>query len=244
MRLALISDIHGNLAALEAVAADIARRGADRIVVLGDNVSGPLLPSETARYLMATGWLTLAGNHERQILQPGPGGRAPSDLYAFGQLSGAELAWLRTLPPTARFDDVLLCHGTPDSDLEYFLESVQGDGIRLASAEEIESRAGGETAPLIACGHTHHPRAVRRAGGQLIVNPGSVGLPAFSTDRPTPHTVQTGSPDARYAIAERAGGVWRAESIAVPYDFAPMAALAERRGRPDWARALATGYLR
>ncbi|HJR75006.1 MAG TPA: metallophosphoesterase family protein [Luteimonas sp.] len=243
MRLALISDIHGNLAALEAVAADIARRGADRVVVLGDNVSGPLLPSETARYLMASGWLTLAGNHERQILHPGPGGRAPSDHYAFEQLSDAELAWLRTLPPTARFDDVFLCHGTPGSDLEYFLESVQGDGIRLASADEIESRTGGETAALIACGHTHHPRAVRRAGGQLIVNPGSVGLPAFFTDWPTPHAVQTGSPDARYAIAERSGDTWSAESIAVPYDFAPMATLAERRGRPDWAHALSTGYM-
>ena len=55
MRIALLSDIHGNLAALEAVVADIDRRGADRIVNLGDSLSGPLLPRETAQYLMAAG---------------------------------------------------------------------------------------------------------------------------------------------------------------------------------------------
>lgn len=244
MRLALVSDIHGNLAALEAVAADIGRHGVDRVVNLGDNVSGPLLPLETARFLMASGWLSLAGNHERQVLYPGPQGRAASDEYAYTQLGDEELAWLRTLPSTARIDDVFLCHGTPTSDLEYFLETVEGEGVRLADADQIERRAAGEDASLIACGHTHHPRAVRRANGQLIVNPGSVGLPAFATDYPTPHIVQTGSPDARYAIVERTAGGWRAQHLAVPYDHAPMAALARKRNRPDWERALSIGYLR
>ena len=69
MRIAFVSDIHGNLPALEAVAADIHRRGADRVVNLGDNLSGPLLPRETAQWLMASDWLSLAGNHERQVLQ-------------------------------------------------------------------------------------------------------------------------------------------------------------------------------
>ena len=73
MRLALVSDIHGNLAALEAVAADIRRRGADSVVNLGDNLSGPLLPLETAHFLMASGWLSLAGYHERQLLACDPG---------------------------------------------------------------------------------------------------------------------------------------------------------------------------
>ena len=54
MRIALVSDIHGNLAALEAVAADIRRRGVDRVANLGDNVSDPLWPQETAHYLMAS----------------------------------------------------------------------------------------------------------------------------------------------------------------------------------------------
>ena len=68
MRIAIVTDIHGNLPALEAVAADIKRQGADLIVNLGDSLSGPLLPLETAQYLMSAGWLSLAGNHERQVL--------------------------------------------------------------------------------------------------------------------------------------------------------------------------------
>jgi predicted phosphodiesterase len=244
MRLALVSDIHGNLAALEAVAADIARRAVDRVVNLGDNLSGPLLPLETAHFLMASGWLSLAGNHERQVLDPGPQGRAASDEYAHARLGDAELAWLRTLPPTARLEGALLCHGTPTSDLEYFLETVENGGVRLAGADEIERRAAGEAAPLIACGHSHHPRAVRRTSGQLIVNPGSVGLPAFATERPIPHVVQTGSPDARYAIVERVAGRWQAQHLTVPYDHASMAALARKMNRLDWQRALSTGYLR
>jgi predicted phosphodiesterase len=67
-RIALISDIHGNLAALEAVAADIQKRAVDCVVNLGDSLSGPLLPLETAQLLMAAGWLSLAGNHEQQLL--------------------------------------------------------------------------------------------------------------------------------------------------------------------------------
>ena len=83
MRIVLVSDIHGNLAALEAVVGDIGRRGVDQTVNLGDSVSGPLLPLETARFLMAAGWATIAGNHERQLLTQGPGPRGASDAYAF-----------------------------------------------------------------------------------------------------------------------------------------------------------------
>ena len=81
MRIALVSDIHGNLPALEAVAADIKRRGADIVVNIGDSLSGPLLPLETAQFLMAQDWVHLAGNHERQILTLHAGSGA-SDTFA------------------------------------------------------------------------------------------------------------------------------------------------------------------
>ena len=68
MRIAAVSDIHGNLFALDAVLADIARRGVYLIVNLGDIVSGPLLPLDTAQRLMALGLPTIRGNHERQVL--------------------------------------------------------------------------------------------------------------------------------------------------------------------------------
>jgi diadenosine tetraphosphatase ApaH/serine/threonine PP2A family protein phosphatase len=96
---------------------------------------------------------------------------------------------------------------------------------------------------LVLCGHTHHPRALRTATGQLIVNPGSVGLQAYDDDRPYPHLIETGSPDARYAIVERLPEGWSAALIAVPYEHETMARLAERNGMPDWAHALRTGYM-
>lgn len=99
MRIALVSDIHGNLPALEAVAADIRRRGADTVLCLGDNLSGPLLPRETAQWLMASGWPVLAGNHERQILEWQPGTGGASDGHALSTLGEAELTWLRGLQP-------------------------------------------------------------------------------------------------------------------------------------------------
>jgi len=242
MRIAVVSDIHGNLPALEAVAADFRRRGVDAVVNLGDSLSGPLLPLETAQYLMAQDWTHLAGNHERQILDTGVA-QGASDLYARSRLTGRELSWLGTLGPRADFaDDVLLCHGTPDSDLHYLMETVEPDRFRMASAAELEQRLAGTAAALIVCGHSHVPRSLRTARDQLVVNPGSVGVPGFVATRPHPHVVQNGSPDARYAIVERRGGRWQSCLYAVPYDFRPMATLAAQRGRPDWERVLASGY--
>jgi predicted phosphodiesterase len=244
MRLAIVTDIHGNLAALEAVVTDIRRRGVDQIVNLGDSLSGPLLPLETAQFLMAEGWLSLAGNHERQILTHSAQRRGPSDEYAHSQLTAKEFSWLKSLAPSVRLTpEIFLCHGTPSSDTEYFLETVESGAVRLATSKEVEVRLGAELAPLVACGHTHVPRAVHTARGQLMINPGSVGLPAYDDIHPVPHVIETGSPDARYAIAEKIQGGWAVSLLSVPYDNRSMARLARLHGRPEWEHALLTGYL-
>lgn len=250
MRIALVSDIHGNLAALEAVAADFKRRGVDAVVNLGDSLSGPLLPLETAQFLMAQDWTHLAGNHERQILAVQAGADAAagaigqahgaSDLYAHAQLTRRELDWIGTLRPALQFaPDVFLCHASPHSDVVALLQNAE----RAAAAQEIEARLGPVDAALVACGHSHVARSVRSARGQLIVNPGSVGQPAYRDTHPYPHAIEAGSPDARYAIAERRDGVWQACLINVPYPHQAMAALATARARPDWAAALRSGYM-
>jgi len=249
MRLALVSDIHGNLPALEAVLADVARRGADRIANLGDHLSGPLWPAETAAFLMRQSWPQLAGNHERQLLTHPIDEMGASDRYARAQLGQTALAWLAALPGTFSIaDDVFLCHGTPASDLTYFMETIAPGGVRMATRDELDARlatsAAAAAAGLVACGHTHVPRALRSSGGVLIVNPGSVGLPAYDDDRPSFHVIENGSPDARYAICERTAAGWRAELISIPYDHESAAAQAERNGRTDWAHALRTGYAR
>lgn len=244
MRIAVVSDIHGNLAALQAVVADLERRGVDTVVNLGDSLSGPLLPRETARYLMARDWVHLGGNHERQVLNLDPQTCDPSDAYARAQLGAAELDWVASLKPRHRYSgEIFLCHGTPDRDAEYFLESVEPGLLRAATQEEVGQRLGAIDAAVVVCGHTHVPRLMRSARGQLLANPGSVGQPAWDDDQPVYHAVENGAPDARYAIIEKHDSRWSVQLIAVPYDHEAMAALAIRHGRPDWDRILRTGHL-
>lgn len=238
MRIAVISDVHGNLAALKAVAADFRGRSVDAVINLGDSLSGPLLPRETARFMMATDWLHLAGNHDRQILELGPGSGA-SDQFAHEELGIEELEWLASLPQKQEIaPDVFACHGTPDSDVICLLEEAE----RPASPLKIETRLTGVNAAVILCGHSHVPRSVR-SRGRLIVNPGSVGQPAYADDMPHPHVIESGSPDARYALIERRNGEWSASLINVPYPSEEMALLAISRGQPKWAAALRTGYV-
>lgn len=255
MRIVALSDIHGNLPALEAVLAEVARLGADVVVNLGDIVSGPLWPRETAQRLMALALPTIAGNHERQLLTIPRERQSASDAHAAAALGGAERAWLRGLPAARQLaDDVACCHGTPASDLHYLLETVttgfgiEGSrGVRAASADEVAARCGGIDVDvggsLLLCGHSHVPRALRLAGGMLVVNPGSVGLQAYDDDQPAEHWVEMGSPHARWALVERQqpGADWNVALMATAYDWEAAARQAERNGRGDWADALRTG---
>lgn len=263
MRIAFVSDIHGNLAALDTVMEDMARRQVNQVVNLGDTVSGPLLPLETAQRLRQQDWLHVAGNHERQVLTLPLERQIASDAYTSAQLTGYDKRWLAghanpcdprlhrgEMWPEHLGGDVALCHGSPRSDIEYLLETPVGETARLATAVEIDERLDGRIPPhisLLACGHSHVPRSVRTATGLLIVNPGSVGQPAYDDDHPYPHSsyhrIETGSPDARYAVVEQRGGRWACELVSVAYDFESMASLADQRGRPDWSHALRTGHM-
>ena len=247
MKIAVLSDIHGNLAALDAVLADAQGRHVDQIVNLGDICSGPLCPVETAERLMALNLPTIRGNHERQLLTLAPDDMGPSDRHTAALLRPVHREWLAGLPDHLWLErDVLMVHGTPGSDITYYLESVTPDGLRPATRAEVHERTGQTRAGLILCGHTHLPRQMEIYLGDgrhcLIVNPGSVGLPAYTDDRPWPHHVETGSPHARYAVVTRQNGEWSTEFITVAYDWASAANIAQANGRPDWASALATGF--
>jgi putative phosphoesterase len=245
VKIAALSDIHGNLLALEAVLADLDRRGADLIVNLGDILSGPLLPRETADRLMALGFPTISGNHERQVLCMAPEDMGASDRYASGTITQAQRDWMSALPPVLRpASDVFMCHATPQNDVDCYLEDIVDGELRPAALRTIEERTGSCDASLIFCGHSHIPHLSRLHSGQVIVNPGSVGIQAYEGHHPGPHTVEIGSPHARYAIAERTPAGWMVEFIAVPYDWDAAARLAQQRGREDWVRALRTGFVR
>lgn len=243
MRIAVLSDVHGNLEALEAVLADVAAHGPDVTVNLGDLLSGGLWPRETADRLLALDLPTVRGNHERQLLELPPERMSRSDRFAHDALLPHHRDWLASLPATLELPgDVLAFHGTPTDDLTYLLDTVDPDGARPATLPEVLDRLGPEAGrPLLLCGHTHLSRAVALPGGGLVVNPGSVGWPAYDDDDPYPHVMEAGTPHARWALTERVGTRWEATLRAVEYDGEHAARAAESHDRPDVARALRTG---
>ncbi len=213
------------------------------MINLGDHVSGPLQAAETADLLMSEPWIHIRGNHDRQLMDRPVEKMGASDRAAFAQLRTRHREWLANLPPTEAFgEDVLLCHGSPRDDLEYLLEDVVGNHVQLASGVRIQERLGHIEASLVLCGHTHIPRVVLTERRTWIVNPGSVGLPAFDDTSPCLHYIENGSPHARYAVVHWSRKKARVEFIAVEYDWHAAAQEAAWRDRFDWACALTSGY--
>jgi len=239
-RLAVLTDIHGNLAALEAVIADAEAQGCIAFVNLGDSLSGPLWPAETADLLIERAWPTIAGNHERQLLTIDRARMGASDAFASDALNDRHFQWLASLPPTLELSpEVLLCHGTPADDLEHFLHTVDGGTVREATEAETLERAGDCSEALILCGHTHLPRIVTLEDGRTIANPGSVGLQAYDDNHPVDYRVEVGDPCARYAIVDGMALTLRA----IDYDHIAAARRAEANGSAGWAVALRTGRM-
>ncbi len=242
-RMAVLSDIHGNRWALEAVLADIKRRGIREIVNLGDSLYGPLDPKGTAEILMGLGLPTVRGNEDRILVEASKNsGESATFRLVLDSLSGDIFRWLNSQLLTMAFrDQFFLCHGTPFCDSEYLLLEVRKEGVSLRKREDLMARTAAVNQPVILCGHDHLSHIISLSGEKLIVNPGSVGLPAYSDDDPHPHRMETGTPHARYAVVSRIESGWLAEDIAVPYPWEIAASVAGENGRPDWARWLISG---
>jgi diadenosine tetraphosphatase ApaH/serine/threonine PP2A family protein phosphatase len=241
--IAVLSDIHGNRWALEAVLDDIRRRGIRDMVNLGDCLYGPLDPSGTARILMELGMPTVRGNEDRIILdEPGRHPGSPSLPFVQGSLKPEHLDWLKTLPPTAcAFDDLFLCHGTPDRDDAYLLWEVRESGCRRLPADAIARRLQAVPQPVVLCGHDHLPALLALPDGRHVVDPGSVGLPAYRDHSPYPHVMEAGSPHARYSVIQSLPSGLAVEAIAIPYAWQSAVATAAENSRADWAEYLRTG---
>jgi putative phosphoesterase len=202
MRLALISDVHANLEALDAVLAHVAAWGADAIACAGDLVGYGPDPDACLERLRERGALCIAGNHDGMVLGRlglercvSAGVRAA--LWTRRTLSAGGRAWLASLPATRRIGDVVLCHGSLDDVRQYVATPRAAD----ATLEALARREPDAT--VLVAGHTHHqvlyhpgapwlppPPGVRlplAAARRWLVNPGSVGQ---SRDR---------APLARYA---------------------------------------------
>ena len=196
-RLAVISDVHGNLAALEAALADIKRHKPDRVVVTGDLVFYGPRPAETVERLRALendGAAVISGNTDIAVadfdyaaafpwMDEVPTSHRAAAEWAHDQLSDDQVDWLRHLPAERRLwaDStlVLACHASPGSQTAGLTTDLD-PSVTMERVTRTDAR-------IITCGHTH-VADVRELGRKLICNPGSCGVPF------------DGSPDACWAL--------------------------------------------
>jgi putative phosphoesterase len=170
-RLGILSDVHADLAALQAALDQFDHLGVDQIVCAGDVVDGGDRPEEVITLLRDRAIPTIRGNHDRWALMRHDNGEPEHDGDARKLfLSPDAVAWLAGLPRTWRgtIEDVrvVVVHGTPLSDM---------DGIYPGEAgSELESWLAVAEADVLVVGHTHIPLVRHVAGGRLVVNPGAL----------------------------------------------------------------------
>lgn len=178
MRVALVSDIHGNLVSLDAVLTDIARQKVDQIICLGDVVALGPQPREVLARLKALGCACVMGNHDLDVLNPDvncePGAWITEvTAWCAALLPKADLDFLRSFRPMIEIPldarvSMLCYHGSPRSSADRILSTTP--------AEELDEMLAGHTALVMAGGH-NHVQMLRQHKEKLIVDVGSVGAP-------------------------------------------------------------------
>ena len=240
VRLALISDQHGNDVAFRAAIEDVERLGVEEIVCLGDVVQGGTEPAQTLDRLATLGCETVLGNADAFLLEVDPESPEPVTErqlevreWTLSQLNASHLEQIRSFAPLVRRTldgaSLVLFHGSPHSYDDVLLPQL--------GAEALEPFLGHE-ATLLAGGHTHL-QWTRRIEDALYVNPGSVGISYDRhTDPPVSRTL------AEWALVTVAHGTVAVEFRQVPYSVEDAQAAAQRSGRPyadEWAAQWESG---
>ena len=220
MRVALISDIHGNRVALETVLSAIEKEMPDHVVCLGDVAAMGPDPGGSIDLLESLGCPVVMGNADTALFTDPVDIRANIEnpivrdliIWTQEQLDHRQRTFVASFVPSLELDlgsgVRLLCfHGSPRSNTEIIRAETELDALRTA--------IDGTTATLLAGGHTHH-QLLRRFGGQWLINPGSVGL----THRPTQVDRPTGSPPwAEYGIVTVEAGAIDVSLRAIPLEL-------------------------
>lgn len=233
VRIAVLADPHANLQALEAVLADVDRRGIGEVWCAGDVVGYGGSPAEVVALLRRRRVPAVAGNLDRKLFRVAarrgrrrrPSLKRLTHLWTWGRLGAAARRWLRALPFCRRFRRagraLLLVHGSPASEEEYLQA-----GIGRKRLLELARRA---RASIVVAGHSHAFWKAR-AGGTWFVNAGSVGRLEGKPGR------------AGYALLELPPGRLRVRFLEVPYDLEGAVRAVRRAGLPrEYARMLETG---
>jgi len=242
--IAIISDIHGNSFALQEIIHDIKCRGIETIINLGDSLYGPLDPKGSFKLLQSNNVISISGNQDRIILE---NLSAKSDLitleYVKSQIDDKIADWLKSLPFDIIYDEeIYCCHASPQSDSIYLLESPEIDHIAIKPKNEIDRLLNDIKQKIVICGHSHVSKIVD-TGNKLIINPGSVGLPAYDDDLPIYHKMENFNPHTNYAVLNYTHGSQKIERITLRYDFEKAATLAASNNRDDWAKWIRTGQV-
>jgi putative phosphoesterase len=242
MRVAVISDIHGNFWALSKVLKDIDKRKPDLIVNLGDSLYGPLKPMDTYKLIKSYDIISISGNQDRVIIDNlTKDSTHPTLKFVIDDLDSDAISWLKTLPNKQLINNnIFAFHGTPDSDTTYLLEDLY-DGYRLIKDElKVTEYLKGIDAKIILCGHSHTNRLIH-ASNRLIINPGSVGLQAYDDDLPIYHKIESYNNFAQYCLIDIDDADIKVEQINVQYDFEKAVNCAIDNQRLDWAKWLKFG---
>ncbi|HIG42940.1 MAG: metallophosphoesterase family protein [bacterium] len=210
MRLAFISDIHGNLVALDSALADIKKRGIDVVICLGDIVDLGPQPAKTVERLRERQILCIQGNHDLLDENPVIPKLQKVENWTRDQLSTEQQQWLKDLPFQHIVDlgstSVLCVHGSPQANTQGMEPDTPSDRLRLW-CRDIEQ-------DVIVAGHTHL-QLCRRLDQTLIINAGSIGMPFEAPMLGQPRLLKY----TDYAIVSSDNGNVSAELVRLPLDF-------------------------
>lgn len=244
MKIAILSDIQSNVYALEKVLKHANNNHVDAIVNLGNSLYGPIAPKETYDLIRKSNLINLCGKNDREILEASLEQLKQNKTlnFVYNQLNEEVLYWIQDLPFEKLIgDDFYFVHGTQHDDSVYLLEDVSKGIAVLRDEKKIIELIDDIESKFVACGHSHLARCINLSTGQVVLNPGSVGLQAYKTDVPNEHSIENNTPDATYIILTIEGEKYNISLERVAYEYEKAALLAKQNGREDWAYALRTG---
>lgn len=243
MKIAVISDIHGNSFALDEALKDIKGKKADLIVNLGDTFYGPIDPKGTFDLINSNEIISISGNQDRLILENLNESIQTETLsFVLQNLDKDILEYLKSIPfeinhPTGFY----ACHASPSRDDEYLLEEIHSNYVGIKTNNQLNEITSSIKDSIIFCGHSHQPTIVKTKN-KTIINPGSLGLQAYDDDLPQYHKMETFTQDSKYCLVSiKNKQVEQIEQVSVPYNFEAAAKLAEENNRPDWAKWIRSG---